>query len=501
MSQSINIIKIIEENPSTKLSKPYEGKLINKLKDNFSTTEQQLFISSFYCYLNYKSNDFVIDLDDIWKWLGYTKKDKGKDLLEKYFKVEQDFKKIFPDTREYSQAGRPKEKIILSIKTFKKMCLKANTSKSNEIHEYYIKLEEILHEIIDEESNELRRQLEQKDNEIQSIEEENQKIKEAKERLEKRYIKTPRITVNGKNVVYLMTSDDGEKKREYAIGKSIDLSNRKYDYDCNKIHDFKVIYYVSCKSYKIMDLLEAIIISKLNKYKCKANRDVLLLPEFNDITLFTKVFDENLLYFKDVEPDEIQYATRTQNRTEYYEDNREKILEQQQEFRQLNSESINDHRRAKHAENPDLNNVKCNLYYEEHKEIIKAQAIDYYNENKEVILEERKEFYQNNKEAILEERKEYYENNYETKIAPTRQALELCECGMTITNYCMKRHKTSASHARLMEKKNNPEIIEDESSRTKCECGMVVSTPNLRRHTNSKRHKRLLDKKLEEKKK
>ena len=43
MSQSINIIKIIEENPSTKLSKPYEGKLINKLKDNFSTTEQQLF--------------------------------------------------------------------------------------------------------------------------------------------------------------------------------------------------------------------------------------------------------------------------------------------------------------------------------------------------------------------------------------------------------------------------------------------------------------------------
>ena len=358
-----------------------------------------------------------------------------------------------------------------------------------------------LQKMLEEKNNEIRSIEEEKNNEIRNLLTEKQKLKEEKEKLEKRYVKTPRITVNGKNVIYLMTTDDGEKRREYAIGKSIDLSNRKYDYDCNKIHDFKVIYYISCKSYKIMDLLEAIIISKLNKYKCKANRDVLLLPESNDITLFTKVFDENLLYFKDVEPDEIQYATRTQNRTEYYEDNREKILEQQQEFRQLNSESINDHRRAKHAENPDLNNVKCNLYYEEHKEIIKAQAIDYYNENKEVILEERKEFYQNNKEAILEERKEYYENNYETKIAPTRQALELCECGMTITNYCMKRHKTSASHARLMEKKNNPEIIEDESSRTKCECGMVVSTPNLRRHTNSKRHKRLLDKKLEEKKK
>ena len=55
---------------------------------------------------------------------------------------------------------------MLNIKTFKKMCLKANTSKANEIHEYYLKLEETLHEIIDEESNELRLQLEEKENEL-----------------------------------------------------------------------------------------------------------------------------------------------------------------------------------------------------------------------------------------------------------------------------------------------------------------------------------------------
>ena len=78
MIKPINIVKLIEENPNTKLSKPYQGKLINKLKDNFSTCEQQLFISSFYCYLNYKSDDFVIDLDDIWNWLGFTRKDSAK---------------------------------------------------------------------------------------------------------------------------------------------------------------------------------------------------------------------------------------------------------------------------------------------------------------------------------------------------------------------------------------------------------------------------------------
>jgi len=154
MSQNINIIKLMEENPNTKLSKPYQGKLINKLKDNFSTEEQQLFITSFYCYLNYKSNEFVIDLDDIWVWLGFARKTNAKNVLEKQFTKETDYL-VLPQPRGNLLGGRPSEKIMLNIKTFKKMCLKANTSKANEIHEYYIKLEETLHEIIDEESNEL----------------------------------------------------------------------------------------------------------------------------------------------------------------------------------------------------------------------------------------------------------------------------------------------------------------------------------------------------------
>jgi hypothetical protein len=49
---------------------------------------------------------------------------------------------------------------MLNIDTFKKFCLKAGTKKADEVHEYYIKLEETLHEIIQEESNELKIQLE-----------------------------------------------------------------------------------------------------------------------------------------------------------------------------------------------------------------------------------------------------------------------------------------------------------------------------------------------------
>ena len=49
-----------------------------------------------------------------------------------------------------------------SLNTFKKLCLKSNTTKTDEIHDYYIKLEELLQETINEETNELRNQLQEK---------------------------------------------------------------------------------------------------------------------------------------------------------------------------------------------------------------------------------------------------------------------------------------------------------------------------------------------------
>lgn len=36
---------------------------------------------------------------------------------------------------------------MLKVNTFKKFCLKAGTKKADEIHDYYLKLEETLHDI------------------------------------------------------------------------------------------------------------------------------------------------------------------------------------------------------------------------------------------------------------------------------------------------------------------------------------------------------------------
>jgi len=89
----LDIIKLIEKSPITRLNNEYENKLINKIKDNFEEDEQKLFVGSFYCFLNYDSKkDFIIDFDSVWKWVGFTRKGDGKRLLEKHFIIEVDYK-------------------------------------------------------------------------------------------------------------------------------------------------------------------------------------------------------------------------------------------------------------------------------------------------------------------------------------------------------------------------------------------------------------------------
>ena len=177
-SATLNIVELIEKNPITKLSQKYNNILLEKLQENFSTFEQQLFVSSFYCYLNYdKNTDFVVNLDNVWRWLGFTQKVTAKTMIETNFKLDVDYKIVTSDDSDDEQpshspdksgsdkpkkhGGHNKQTIKLTIRCFKLLCLKAQTKKAGEIHEYYMKMEDSLHQILDSETSELRAQLEQ----------------------------------------------------------------------------------------------------------------------------------------------------------------------------------------------------------------------------------------------------------------------------------------------------------------------------------------------------
>ena len=173
-SAALNIVELIEKNPITKLSQTYNNFLLEKIQENFSTFEQQLFVSSFYCYLNYdKNTDFVVDLDDVWKWLEFSQKFNAIRILEANFKVDVDYKNITASTSDSDEehstnqdkpkkhGGHNKQTIKLTIRCFKLLCLKAQTKKAGEIHDYYLRLEEIILMTVDYQTTQLRVQLEQ----------------------------------------------------------------------------------------------------------------------------------------------------------------------------------------------------------------------------------------------------------------------------------------------------------------------------------------------------
>jgi len=120
MSKPLNIVDLIENNPITRLSNTYQNKLLTKIKERFTDNEQQMFITSFYCYLNYK-DEFVIDLDDIWKWLHFSTKQKSKELLEKNFIINKDYISLSHEGKQTTniKGGHNKETFMLNIKTFK----------------------------------------------------------------------------------------------------------------------------------------------------------------------------------------------------------------------------------------------------------------------------------------------------------------------------------------------------------------------------------------------
>jgi len=212
MQQALNIVELIESNPITRLNHTYNVKLLNKIKTYFTEYEQQMFLTSFYCYLNYnKKTDFVIDLDNIWRWLGFASKFNSKRLLEKCFIIEKDYKILLPPHEKQEvtpHGGHNKETIMLNIETFKKFCMKAGTKKADEIHDYYLKLEEIIQEILEEQNTELQNALIIKEKQLE--------------------LKTEELEIfkANKTVLYIYNTDTRRIPSEYKIGVTLNIHTR-----------------------------------------------------------------------------------------------------------------------------------------------------------------------------------------------------------------------------------------------------------------------------------
>jgi len=333
----INIVDLIEKNPISKLSSAYNNKLLKKIQENFTGFEQQLFVSSFYCYLNYdKNTDFVVDLDNIWKWLGFQQKYHAKTLLEKNFVIDLDYKTA-PEvagavseeesvTKIKQNGGQNRQIIMLTIKCFKSLCLKAQTKKASEIHEYYMKMEEVLHQVIDEETNELRKQLEQKENII--VKTNKEKIKAVEQAT------IAQFPVNTE-CIYFGTIDNTTETKETLIkfGHTNDLSTRVQNH--HKIYD----NFILTAAFRVQNKVE---IENLIKAHPKIRRHM------RDIEVKGKKKTEIISYDSDLTIDRLTKHVKDIIHSKTYSiDNFNKLLKQNDELVKQEAELKEEMEKAK----------------------------------------------------------------------------------------------------------------------------------------------------------
>jgi hypothetical protein len=148
----------------------FKSDLLQELNNEFNTEEQSIFINSFYSYLNHHpTEDFVVDLDVVYKFIGFSRKADLKKLLLKNFSEGTDYqtllinsdkqksslrrepqsssnngKSSFLPKEKSSWGGSSPEKIMLNVDTFKGLCMLARTEQAKIIRAYYIKLQELI---------------------------------------------------------------------------------------------------------------------------------------------------------------------------------------------------------------------------------------------------------------------------------------------------------------------------------------------------------------------
>ena len=129
------------------------------------------------------------------------------------------------------------------------------------------------------------------------IQQEN-KVKDLRIRfLEKKYLKRhPRVEYKEKYVIYILTTKLMKKERRYILGKANDLTSRLSTY--NKSDEHEVIYYQGCGDEETMSMVENMVFHQLREYREQANRERFILPEKEEISLFSYTIKKSIEFFK-----------------------------------------------------------------------------------------------------------------------------------------------------------------------------------------------------------
>jgi phage anti-repressor protein len=244
--KEIDFTKLVaNSNPEESLQ--FKSRIVDELKEHFTEEEQKIFIANFYMYLNYSSDEFPINLEDVWKYIGFAKKGNAKRTLENNFTLDEDYKiVILPREINYS-TGPPIQTVMMNIDTFKNLCLLSKTEQGTRFRKYFIKMESVNNKMIHQDRKHFQIEMDA--------------LKEINSQLSKKRFHG----VEKGDCLYIFWDSRGKAK----LGKTRNISKREGALGTSNMYA-NVVYAKKCYN---ADLLEKMCHHMLDKYRDKRDRE------------------------------------------------------------------------------------------------------------------------------------------------------------------------------------------------------------------------------------
>ena len=257
----------------------FRCKITDELNNTFTDDEKRWYIGNLYMYLNYHpTEEYPINLENIWKLLGFSNKGNAKNTLINNFKENDDYKISIQKGKNFASAyteaknneenrgGSNREYIMMNIDTFKNFCMSAKTEKAKEIRKYYVKLENIFNTLIKQEMDENKKLLEEKEKLLQEKQQELEKTSydlKQKEKHINKMLNRKYYNAQKGDVVYLYKDNKHLNESLLKIGRSKNIKNREEAYS-NISKSGEIVYMQYCFN---SHLTESVLHHILDKYR------------------------------------------------------------------------------------------------------------------------------------------------------------------------------------------------------------------------------------------
>jgi T5orf172 domain len=236
-----------------------DPKLDAILKRELNGDEQLLFATHFvpFMHTSNRKKDFVINLDEVYGWLGFAGKKNAKRAMVSGLEEGTHYI-VKAGGSDVGRGGHNKEDVLMTVHGFKRLCMSIKTERGEMVRDYYLALEEALcaynEEIIETERAEK-----------EALRIEFDRHVEKTKRLMKRRF------ADGKkgNTTYIYKDSSDPDDLVYNVGETIDVAKREKTYATHNSGG-DMLYAKRCMNRKV---LEKLVHHMLDQYRIMRDRE------------------------------------------------------------------------------------------------------------------------------------------------------------------------------------------------------------------------------------